>query len=70
MKEKKKPEIVLKYNQTKEVGGVDTMDQMAHTFTAKRKSRRWPLVQFFNILDISTIAARIVYSRKFPNDQL
>ena len=66
--EKKKPEIVLKYNQTK--GGVDSMDQMAHSFTRKRKSRRWPLVQFFNILDISTIAARIVYSRKFPNDQL
>ena len=66
--EKKKPEVVLKYNQTK--GGVDTLDQMAHSFTTKRKTKRWPLVHFFNILDLSTICARTVYIQKYPNDPL
>ena len=66
--EMKKPEIVLKYNETK--GGVDTMDFMAHSFTTKRKTKRWPLVQFFNILDLSTICARVIYQTKFPKSEL
>ena len=34
----KKPEINLFYNQTK--GGVDSLDQLVHSYMAKRKSRR------------------------------
>ena len=65
-KEKKKPDIVLKYNATK--GGVDALDQMAHSFTTKRKTKRWPLVYLFNLLDLSTICASIVYKLKYPED--
>ncbi len=50
------------------IGGVDTLDQMAHSFTTKRKTKRWPLVYFFKLLDLSIICARIVYKLKNPED--
>lgn len=61
---KNKPEIILDYNRTK--GGVDTLDQMAHAYTVKRKSKRWPLVQFFNIIDVCGIAAMVVWLNLYP----
>ncbi|GFO14989.1 PiggyBac transposable element-derived protein 4 [Plakobranchus ocellatus] len=63
-----KPDIMLDYNKTK--GGVDAMDQMAYAFTTKRKTKRWPLVVFFNILDLSSIAARVIFQLKYPVDKL
>ena len=65
---KKKPHIVLSYNETK--SGVDIMDQMCLSYTSKRQTKRWPLVFFFNILDVSTIAAREIYKVKNPNEPL
>ncbi|KAK7099729.1 piggyBac transposable element-derived protein 4-like isoform X2 [Littorina saxatilis] len=62
--QKKKPEIVLFYNATK--GAVDTVDKMAHAYTVKRRTKRWPMVMFFNIIDLATIAARCVWSVRFP----
>ena len=55
----KKLEVVTYYNATK--GGVDIMDQIVRCFTTKRKTRRWPIVIFYNILDISALNALIVY---------
>lgn len=49
--QKKKPEIVLFYNATK--GAVDTVDKMAHAYTVKRRTKRWPMVMFFNIIDVT-----------------
>ena len=46
------------------------MDQMTHTFTTKRKSKRWPMVYFFNILNLASIAARVVFKCEFPVDTL
>ena len=66
--EQKKPEIVLDYNSTK--GGVDTMDQMCLNYTAKRQTKRWPLVLFYNMLDTSIVAASVVYKTKNPHDKL
>ncbi|GFO49695.1 PiggyBac transposable element-derived protein 4 [Plakobranchus ocellatus] len=63
-----KPDIVLAYNKTK--GGVDAMDQMVHAFTTKRKSKRWPTVYFYNIIDLASIASRVVFRSKFPTDDL
>ena len=59
-----KPDIVLTYNKTN--GSVDAMDQMTHAFTTKQKSKRWPMVYFFNILDLGSIAARVVFKCEFP----
>ena len=56
----KKPEVVTYYNETK--AGVDTLDQMTHAYTTKPKTKRWPVVMFFNMLDISGIAAFILWS--------
>ena len=44
---KNKSEINLYYNATK--GGVDTLDQMAHEYTVRRKTNRWTIA-FFKIL--------------------
>ncbi|KAK3775563.1 hypothetical protein RRG08_063661 [Elysia crispata] len=63
-----KSDIVLTYNKTK--GSVDAMDQMIHAFTTKRKSKRWPMVYFFNILDLVSVAARVVFKCEFPVDTL
>ena len=62
---KKKPEMVNYYNSTK--SGVDTLDQMAHCYTTKRKTNRWPVVMFFNMIDVAGIAANISWSLKFPD---
>ncbi|XP_037052002.1 piggyBac transposable element-derived protein 4-like [Bradysia coprophila] len=62
----KKPisEINKFYNGTK--GGVDTMDQMVHEYMTKRKTNRWPFAFFMNLLDVSNIAAFILWCKKFP----
>ncbi|GFR62001.1 PiggyBac transposable element-derived protein 4 [Elysia marginata] len=65
---KEMPEVVSYYNSTN--GGVDTMDLMAHTVSSKRQTKRWPMVMFYNILDIGSIAVSVVYSTKYPTEQL
>lgn len=57
--EKKKPETITYYNQTKY--GVDIVDQMIRLYTTKSGSRRWPMHVFYNVLDISAINAWILY---------
>lgn len=44
------PEIIQFYNSTK--GGVDTLDQLCHTYSTNRRTRRWPLCLFYNLLNI------------------
>ena len=53
----KKSKVITYYKATK--GGVDTMGQMVRLCTSKRKTRRWPLVIFYNIMDISALNAFI-----------
>lgn len=55
----KKPQIILDYNKTK--GGVDTMDKMVRTYSVKRMTRRWPLIVFYNMIDISAMNAYIIW---------
>lgn len=57
--EKKKPKMILDYNNTK--GGVDTFDQMIHEYSSKRKTNRWPLSYFYNLMDASALAAYHVW---------
>lgn len=57
--DKKKPETITMYNNTK--FGVDCLDQMAKHFTTKAGTRRWPLAVFFNILDFAGINSWILY---------
>ncbi|KAL4090139.1 hypothetical protein QTP88_025038 [Uroleucon formosanum] len=55
-----KPEIIKYYNQTK--GGVDTMDKMLSEYTVKRRTNRWPLAFFYNMIDIAALSAYIIYT--------
>lgn len=55
----KKPEIILTYNSTK--GSVDTFDQMCNLMSCNRKTRRWPLCIFYNMLNIACINAYVIY---------
>jgi hypothetical protein len=51
MGEKKKPEIICFYNQTK--GGVDIVNQMLSNYSVARKTNRWPLNCFLESADNS-----------------
>ena len=56
--DQQKPEIVLHYNKTK--SGVDNMDHLATIFSCKRKTNRWPMVLFYNMLDVAGVAAFVI----------
>jgi len=56
----KKPQMILDYNATK--GAVDTLDQLVATYSCKRKSNRWPMIIFYNIIDISAYNAFILWT--------
>jgi hypothetical protein len=59
----KKPEIIMAYNSTK--GSVDCFDQMCQNKNCGRKTKRWPLCLFYNMLNISSINAYVVYVHNF-----
>jgi hypothetical protein len=50
-----KPMMILDYNKCK--GRVDTLDENNEEFTCRRKTTRWPLLLYFNILDVATFNA-------------
>lgn len=55
----KKPDIILTYNQTK--GAVDTFDMMCNNMNCVRKTKRWPMCLFYNILNIAAINSYVIY---------
>ncbi|XP_070607652.1 piggyBac transposable element-derived protein 4-like, partial [Erythrolamprus reginae] len=61
----KKPEMILSYNVTK--GAVDTLDQALSTYTCKRKTNRWPMIMFYNIIDVSAYNSFVLWSDIDPN---
>ncbi|KAK7120985.1 hypothetical protein R3I94_020837 [Phoxinus phoxinus] len=63
-KEHKKPEIILDYNKTK--GGVDNLDKLVATYTCQRKTMRWPMVIFFNMLDVSAYNSLVLWTAIDP----
>ncbi|XP_050310635.1 uncharacterized protein LOC126746418 [Anthonomus grandis grandis] len=56
----KKPEMIMSYNSTK--GAVDTFDQMCQNMCANRKTKRWPMCIFYNMINIACINAYVIYS--------
>ncbi|CAH1977396.1 unnamed protein product [Acanthoscelides obtectus] len=60
-----KPNLIHSYNETK--GGTDSFDQLCHSYTTSRKTRRWPVRIFFNMLDASEINAMIIFSLVNPD---
>ena len=43
------------------MGGVDNSDKLVTGYSCKRRSLRWPLVIFFNILDISAYNTFVIW---------
>lgn len=66
--DKQKPVMITDYNKTK--GGVDTMDRMLTEYTCKRRTNRWTLAFFYNILDVSVLACYIIYKENHPRQNL
>ncbi|CAJ1059672.1 activating transcription factor 7-interacting protein 1 isoform X3, partial [Xyrichtys novacula] len=64
-REDKKTAIILDYNANK--GGVDNLDKVTGTYSCKRKTARWPLILFHNIIDVSTYNAFIIWSELNPS---
>ena len=65
---KLKPDIILEYNANK--SGVDKLDHSLKEFRIYRAIRRWPAVLFFDLLGFITFASWIIFTIKFPDDQL
>lgn len=59
-----KPLIIHDYNEHK--GGVDTFNKMLRGFTCKRKCCRWPMLIFFNMLDVAALAAYRLFELSNP----
>ncbi|KRY54586.1 hypothetical protein T03_17593 [Trichinella britovi] len=60
----RKPDIILHYNITK--GGVDNLGKMTSTYSCQRMTARWPLVIFYNIIDVSAYNAYVLWTEKHP----
>ncbi|KAJ8403327.1 hypothetical protein AAFF_G00350990 [Aldrovandia affinis] len=63
-REDNKPEIILDYNKNK--GRVDNLDKVTGTYTCQRMTARWPMAVFYNILDVSTYNAFVVWKAINP----
>lgn len=61
----KKPAMILDYNHGK--GAVDNLDKLVRTYSVVRKSRRWPMVIFGNLVDLAAYNAYVVYHAVFPD---
>ena len=48
-----KPSIIMFHNKIKD--GVGTLDRMVRSYSMKRMTRRWLLVLFYNMIDVSAI---------------
>lgn len=66
--DKKKPAIITFYNMTKT--GVDCVDQQISLYNVARNTKRWPMVIFYSLLNISTINSFIIYKSNNQNDSI
>ncbi|XP_030614063.1 piggyBac transposable element-derived protein 4-like [Archocentrus centrarchus] len=59
-----KPLAVLHYNRTK--GGVDNLDKVLGTYSCRRRTTRWPLALFHNMVDVSAYNAFVLWRELNP----
>uniref|UniRef100_A0A9J7X7T1 PiggyBac transposable element-derived protein domain-containing protein n=1 Tax=Cyprinus carpio carpio TaxID=630221 RepID=A0A9J7X7T1_CYPCA len=64
-REDRKPEMILSYNRTK--GGVDNLDKIVATYTCRRKTARWPMAVFYNMLDVLAYNAFVIWREINPS---
>ena len=56
----KKPTIIEFYNATK--SGVDSLHQKTGNYTTGRKTRRWPMVLLYRLLDIAGVNSMVLFN--------
>lgn len=61
------PRVVDFYNSTK--AGVECLDLRAYSMATIRQTKRWPMLIFFGILDIASVAANVIFKNKIPRTQ-
>lgn len=61
-----KPEIIMYYNSTK--GGVDEADKKCSIYSSSRRTKRWPMVLFYRVLDLSGMNAYILHNMHQSKD--
>lgn len=59
-----KPQVIIDYNSCK--SGVDTLDQNVRKYSCKRRTRRWPMALFYNILDIAAFNSFVIFRNLHP----
>lgn len=59
-----KPHMIIDYNKTK--GGVDLVDKMCAAYNCARPTRRWPMVIFYSMMNVSGINSYII--NKYKSD--
>ncbi|CAF1084542.1 unnamed protein product [Brachionus calyciflorus] len=59
--EKKMSKIIDSYNKKKV--GVDLVNSMTKTYSVKCKTRRWPVVVFFNLVNMAAINSWVLYKQ-------
>ncbi|XP_025754432.1 piggyBac transposable element-derived protein 4-like [Oreochromis niloticus] len=63
--EKRKPVIIQDYNRCK--GGVDNLDKVVGTYSCRRKTNRWPVALFHNLLDVSLYNSYVLWTAIDPS---
>jgi hypothetical protein len=63
--EKNLPVMINDYNRTKI--GVDLVGQCINNYTVRRITRRWPMMVFFNIIDIAGVNAMAIWLCQNPD---
>ena len=63
--QKKLPVMIHDYNQNKI--GVDVIDQCINNYTTRRITRRWPMIVFFNLIDIAAINSMSIWLYENPD---
>ena len=65
-----KPSIITFYNADK--GGVDSVDQLCVNYNCRRRTKRWPMIVWFNLINVSGINALALYkeTHKLDNNRI
>ncbi|KAL3999245.1 serine carboxypeptidase 1 [Sarotherodon galilaeus] len=65
--DKRKPMIIEEYNRCK--GGVDNLDKVVGTYTCRKRTSRWPMALFHNMIDVSLYNAYVLWISVDPSWQ-
>ncbi|KAL4000644.1 NACHT, LRR and PYD domains-containing protein 12 [Sarotherodon galilaeus] len=60
-----KPSMVLHYNRTK--GGINNLDKVVGTYSCRRKTSRWPVALFHNMVDVAAYNAFVLWREIHPD---